>query len=228
MQNLENADYKRRIDTVLDRIASIRHRQIVRILAATKYGSADDTHRLIESGVDLIGENYVQSAEQKVAILHARGLHNFDTHLIGPLQSNKIKKAVSLFSCIQSIDRLSIIQELDTYGSKHQLVVNGMIQINTANEAQKSGFTFDEIMQCHRKLFAFSNIKIIGIMAVTPFSDTAEDVRPLFRTTFQLFSKLQQRYDSLQTLSMGMSGDFHVAIEEGSHQVRLGSVLFGR
>jgi pyridoxal phosphate enzyme (YggS family) len=215
----------RHIQQIVQEEAMAGHRN-VSILAATKYGSATQAAALIRAGASLIGENKIVDAEHKLAQLKQMDLPPFEAHLIGSLQRNKLRRAIQLFSCIQSLDRDSLLHALQTECHSQNRVIDGMLQINTANEPNKSGYTIDEITARHTELFAFPNIRIIGIMAVTPFSSDPEKTRPFFKQAHCLFSDLQVQYPALHHLSMGMSNDYRIAIQEGSTMVRLGSILY--
>lgn len=200
----------------------------IEIVPAVKYGTAQEAAGLIQAGAKIIGENRVVDAEKRHVELSEMQLPPFETHFIGQLQRNKVKKALRLFSCIQSMDRNELFDEIQGECLKTGQKIEAMIQINTGDEAAKSGYTTEYIRQHHAPLFSFSNIQIVGIMAVTPYFQDPEEVRPLFHSAFRLFSELQPRYPNLVHLSMGMSNDYRVAIQEGTTTIRVGSVLYGR
>jgi len=200
----------------------------ITILAATKYGDAEDAATLIRCGATLIGENRISDAEPRLSILRNMALPRFEAHFIGTLQRNKIRRALDLFSCIQSMDRDPLFDAIQSECARQNRTINAMIQINTGNEAAKSGYTISKVTERHRELFAFPNIKIIGIMAVTPFFSNPEEVRPLFKSVSHLFTDLQSLYPNLLHLSMGMSHDYGIAIQEGATMIRIGSALYGR
>lgn len=201
--------------------------QPITIVAATKYGDAEAAAGLILAGATIIGENRISDAENRLNQLSKFTLPPFSAHLIGSLQRNKIKRALTLFSCIQSMDRDSLFNDIQKECYAQNKCVDAMIQINTGSEDSKSGYSIAEVYSRHPQLFAFPNIKIIGIMAVTPFSEEPEEVRPLFKSAYRLFSELQPMYPNLVHLSMGMSKGYPVAIQEGATMIRIGSVLYG-
>jgi pyridoxal phosphate enzyme (YggS family) len=198
------------------------------VVAAVKYGSAIDAATLIRAGAQIIGENRVQDAEHRYQELAQMELPPYTTHLIGTLQTNKVKKAMGLFSCIQSLDRLSLMEAIQKEACQQSIMVSGMIQINSGNEVNKSGFLIDETIKNNGKLFAFPNIQIIGIMIVAPFFSNAEESRPYFKKANALFQELRYHYPQLVQLSMGMSHDYSIAIQEGATMIRIGSVLYGQ
>jgi pyridoxal phosphate enzyme (YggS family) len=200
----------------------------ISILAATKYGTAEEAAGLIQAGATLIGENRISDAESRLQELATMALPPFSAHFIGTLQRNKVKRALTLFSCIQSMDRDALFTEVQNECHAQGRTIDVMIQINTGGEAAKSGYSITEVLAKHPHLFTFPNIKIIGIMAVTPFFPNSEEVRPLFKSAHRLFSDLQALYPALIHLSMGMSQDYRVAIQEGATMIRIGSVLYGR
>ncbi len=200
----------------------------ISILAATKYGTAEEAAGLIQAGATLIGENRISDAESRLQELATMALPPFSAHFIGTLQRNKVKRALTLFSCIQSMDRDALFTEVQKECHAQGRTIDVMIQINTGGEAAKSGYSIPEVLAKHPHLFTFPNIKIIGIMAVTPFFPNPEEVRPLFKSAHRLFSDLQALYPALIHLSMGMSQDYRVAIQEGATMIRIGSVLYGR
>lgn len=200
----------------------------ISILAATKYGTAEDAAGLILAGATLIGENRISDAEHRLHELAALPLPSFAAHFIGTLQRNKVKRALTLFSCIQSMDRDALFTEVQNECHAQGRSIDVMLQINTGDEPSKSGYSIPDVRIRHPHLFAFPNIKIIGIMAVTPFSPNSEEVRPFFKSAHSLFCELQPLYPELIHLSMGMSQDYQVAIQEGATIIRIGSVLYGR
>lgn len=212
------------VSTQIQAAASL-YGQPVSIVAVTKYGPAEFAKHLILSGAKIIGENRISDAESKLEILNALALPPFEAHLIGSLQRNKVKRALKLFSCIQSLDRDSLLHEIQNECEKSEQIICGMLQVNTAEEPNKSGYSLNDLHSRHTELFSFPNIKIIGIMAVTPFFSDPEKARPLFKKAHHLFNSLTSYYPSLSHLSMGMSNDFAVAIQEGSTMVRIGSAL---
>ncbi len=184
----------------------------VTVLAATKYADAQRIMEAIESGVGLIGENRVQDAAAKFP-----GLPPVKKHMIGHLQTNKARQAVEIFDCIQSVDSLKLAKEISRR-SKTKMQV--MIEVNISGEAQKFGIAPDDAEHFHDSISRLENIDVVGMMAVAPHVPE-EKTRPYFRQMKKINDRLK-----LENLSMGMSEDFEVAIEEGSTMVRLGSAIF--
>ena len=187
----------------------------VLLIAVSKTMDADRVREAIEAGVVALGENRVQEAKAKVAALG----HPVPWHLIGHLQTNKVKDALATFDVIQSIDRLDVARECDKRAGQ---VLDVLLEVNVANEPQKSGFAPDEVAGALDTIAGLSHLKVRGLMAIPPVVERAEDSRPAFRA----LRALAERH-GLGELSMGMSGDFEVAIEEGATMVRVGTAIFG-
>jgi PLP dependent protein len=169
----------------------------------------------IAAGVVALGENRVQEAKAKVAEIG----RPVPWHLIGHLQTNKVKDALATFDVIQSVDRLELAQELEKRASAR---VRVLLEVNVANEASKSGFAPDAIAQALDDVSAMKHLEVRGLMAIPPIVERPEDSRPAFRALAELARK-----HGLPELSMGMSGDFEVAVEEGATIVRVGTAIFG-
>lgn len=186
-----------------------------------------DTHRINESimaGATIIGESKVQEYEDKYDELLP-----CEKHLIGHLQSGKVKKAVQFFDVIQSVDSLKLIQDIDKKARASDKVQKIFLQVNIGKEPQKFGFDEDEIAKVLAKVHELKNIHVHGLMCIPPF-DSPEETRSYFRRMRSLFDKMQQKNQDnidIQELSMGMSGDYRIAIEEGATMVRIGSSIFG-
>jgi len=202
------------------------HHPQVAVMAVTKSMDVVQMRALMEAGVTVIGENRVQPAIEKFQSPHlTEWVPRVQKHLIGPLQRNKIGKALAWFDCIHAIDRWSILEALSAHQIDAAVPIRGFLQINTGNELQKSGFSYQDVLNHHHRLFSFPNIQINGIIAVTPYHENPELSRPYFRETCRVWQFLSSMYPDCRELSMGMSHDYHVAIEEGATMVRLGSVL---
>ncbi|RAP34066.1 YggS family pyridoxal phosphate-dependent enzyme [Candidatus Marinamargulisbacteria bacterium SCGC AG-410-N11] len=194
----------------------------IHLMIATKYATLEQIDSVIKSGITLFGENKIQDAEQKI---HSLNNPNIEWHFIGHLQRNKAKKASQLFSSIDSVDSIRLLEKLNEISnSSHPTAI--FIQVNIANEDQKFGFSISEVLNQEEKIFSFPNLKIKGIMTMMPYIDRSEDLRPLFRQGKQLFDDLQTRHPTLSYLSMGMSNDYNIAIEEGANLIRLGRAIF--
>jgi PLP dependent protein len=195
------------------------------VVAATKYANASQIADIVSQGASLLGENRIQAATQKQSDPATKGLP-VSWHFIGHLQSNKVASAVTHFDCIQSGDRLSIVEHINEQAGRQQKKQNILIQVNPAKEKSKHGFFLEEVHQHAKTLFSFPNLHIVGIMAMAPHTEDPEAVRPYFRKTAQLFHELRTEHADLRILSMGMSHDYRIAIEEDASMIRIGSLLF--
>ncbi|HHX13703.1 MAG TPA: YggS family pyridoxal phosphate-dependent enzyme [Clostridiales bacterium] len=203
-----------------------RSADAVRLVAVTKTRSAEEINMAIRAGVADAGENRVQELLEK-----HEAVDQVRWHMIGHLQTNKVKYIIDKVDLIHSVESLSLAQEIQKRAGQAGKQMDVLIQINPAMEESKFGVTADEAEQLAREiLHSFPNLKIKGLMSMAPFSDDAEEVRPYFREARQLFDHFAEiSHPNMQAeiLSMGMSNDYAVAIEEGSNLVRIGSALFG-
>ena len=190
----------------------------VLLVAVSKTVEAEHVKLAIDAGVAALGENRVQEAKAKVATLG----RPVPWHLIGHLQTNKVKDALAIFDVIQSIDRLEVARECERRAAGAGRPVDVLLEVNVANEPTKGGFAPDAIPAALDALAGMAHLKVRGLMAIPPIVEKAEDSRPAFRA----LRALAERH-RLGELSMGMSGDFEVAIEEGATIVRVGTAIFG-
>ena len=225
-----------RIRRVQEKIAQAAERagrspKDVRILAATKGRSVAEILEALKAGIDLIGENAVQEALAKFEFLPPE----LEKHMIGTLQLNKVKAAVRLFHAVQSVDSLELAQALDRElsRSRREEPYPVLLEVNPAGEATKRGLPPDSVEPLVEEMQSLEHVRVVGLMAMMPYQDP-ETLRPHFRTMRQLFEHLRQQtqrkgwpHVEMRWLSMGMSHDFEVAVEEGANMVRLGTVLFG-
>ena len=220
-QNL--AAIKTRVATALSN--SGRKPGSCELLVVSKTWPAESVAEVVSYGHSSFGENKVQEAEWKIPALNNSAL---SWHLIGGLQRNKVRKALPLFGTIHSIDSLRLARYTANIAAELGLQPDIYLQVNLANEERKGGFSPEEIKSQLDELIGFSSINIIGLMCIPPAAETPEDARPWFAKLRELRDELEtQSGISLPGLSMGMSGDFEVAIEEGSTIVRVGSAIFG-
>ena len=197
----------------------------VKILGASKGQSEEKIRVLYSLGLRLFGENYVQEAEKKIKNLADCAI---DWHLIGRLQTNKAKKAVSLFSTIHSLDRLSLAEELEKRARSLNKRINVLIEVNIGHEATKAGIFEENLEEFVTKLKDFPNLNLIGLMCLPPLSDDEKKTRFYFQKMRDLFEKIKPLVsDEFTELSMGTSSDFEIAIEEGATIIRIGTLLFG-
>lgn len=201
----------------------------VALMAVTKTHSAARVLEAYAAGQRLFGENRVQEFETKAVALTR--LSDALFHLIGPLQSNKTNKAAALFAAVDTVDSLRVAQRLDAAAGELGKTLSVLIEIKTSDETTKSGLeasspALDGLLQ---SIAALPHLRADGLMTVPPFSEDSEAVRPYFRHLRELRDRLAQRFPrlNLRELSMGMSHDFSVAIEEGSTCVRIGTAIFG-
>lgn len=198
----------------------------VKLLGAAKSQSIDLVQAAVACGVRLIGENYVQEAKHKIAAI----AQPIEWHMIGHLQRNKAKAAVELFDVIESLDSLALARELDKEGAKHGKIVRTLIEVNLGGEQSKSGLTKNQVRGLLEEAAKLSHLAIEGLMTVPPFQENPEDARRYFRELCELravLSELHRPNVDLKELSMGMTHDYVIAIEEGATIVRIGTALFG-
>jgi pyridoxal phosphate enzyme (YggS family) len=196
----------------------------VAFLAVTKGQSSEIVTAAAELGLSLFGENRVQEAKVKVPGCPGR----LRWHMIGHLQSNKCRDAVSLFSMIQSVDSAALAEEINKWAGHFAKTIPVLLQINVAGESAKFGWSPEKLSADLAAINALPRIEIHGLMTVAPYTQDPEKVRPVFRRLRRLKEECEQILGApLPHLSMGMTGDFEVAIEEGATMIRVGSALFG-
>ena len=221
------ANYKKLLDRIgeaADR--SGRAARQVKLLAASKAQSVAAIRAAIDAGITLIGENYVQEAEQKKRQISTP----IEWHMIGHLQRNKVKAALEIFDVIESLDSVALARELDKEGRRRGKIIRALVEVNLAGEQTKSGVAEQRVAALLQEAGGLANLRIEGLMTVPPFKDDLEEVRPYFRALRELkdrLSALSLPQIRLNELSMGMTHDFTVAIEEGATIVRIGTALFG-
>lgn len=201
-----------------------RNRDEVGVIAVTKYVSVDMTAAVLDHGIRHIGENRWQTAEEKWRALGERGIW----HFIGHLQTNKVKDVIGKFQYIHSLDRLSLANELEKKAAALDVQVSAFMQVNISGEATKYGLQPEQAASFLKEINRLKHVNVIGLMTMAPFESSAEDTRPVFRGLRQLRDELNLQAltpEPITELSMGMSNDFEVAIEEGATWVRLGSIL---
>ena len=209
-------------------IKSGREGDTVEIIAVTKTVDVDRIKEAIDLGLNNIGENRVQELIKKYDIL-GKGP---DYHMIGHLQSNKVKYIIDKVKLIHSLDRVSLAKELDKRAKCHNICVNALIQVNVAEEETKFGLKVEEVIPFIETIVSkFENIRIKGLMTIAPFAENPEDIRWVFRTLRQLRDKIAKENFlnvDMDILSMGMTNDYKIAIEEGANMIRIGTALFGK
>ncbi len=223
-----------RLDEVRARIERSARRagrepQQVTLIAVSKTHPADVLREAIAAGANDFGENRVQEAETKIGEL--AGERAVRWHLIGHLQANKARRAVNLFDVIHAVDSASLVERLERLSVEEgRISLDVLVQVDLAGEETKSGAREDELPAIFQQLETCARLRCRGLMIVPPFFDDAESVRPYFRRLRELRDELKARgyfQDGAGELSMGMSHDFEVAIEEGATLVRVGTAIFG-
>lgn len=204
-----------------------RHPGDIRLVAVGKTHPVDTIQAAISAGVTIVGENYVQEARTKFDALAQQPVH---WHFIGHLQTNKAKYAVRMFDLIHTVDSLKLALEIDRQAKKSGKVQDVLIQVNLPGEATKSGVASQETPTLARQLSPVENIKVRGLMTIPPFFDDPDRARPYFAALRDLRDHLRALAIpdiEMDELSMGMTGDFETAIEEGATIVRIGTAIFG-
>jgi pyridoxal phosphate enzyme (YggS family) len=223
---------KNKIHTIAERIqiaatAAGRRPESIRLVAVSKTVAAERVRAAVDAGITILGENYIQEAREKIGVLQDLPVA---WHFIGHLQSNKAKYAVRLFDLIHSVDSLKLARELDRQALKNDKVQNVLIQVNTGKEASKSGVYEEEALALVREAGQMENIAVKGLMTLPPFFNAPEKVRPYFRALRELRDRIHAESlpgVAMDDLSMGMTGDFEAAIQEGATLVRIGTAIFG-
>lgn len=221
---------------VIQRVEAIRERlhraaferwgRVPQIIAVSKTVPPQDVNPVHDAGIIRLGENRVQEILEKYPYLNA----DFQIDLIGRLQSNKVKYIIDKVSMIQSVDRMSLAQEIDRRAQQHYLKMPVLIQVNIGNEPQKGGIDAADVMTFARSLSALPGLEVRGLMAVMPDLDDDQALRPYFVRMRTLFDQLREEAIAgtrIEELSMGMSGDYELAAQEGATVVRIGSAIFG-
>ena len=192
------------------------------LVGATKYQPVEVINKTIEFGLENIGENKADEFRDKFEFYaHSK------KHFIGHLQTNKIKYLIGKVDLYHSIDSIHLAQELDKASIKNNVVSNILIQINIGKEETKSGFDYDEIMDAYNKIKQMQNLKIKGLMAMLPKSGDELYLRQLVQKMRRAFDELKCFDDNVKYLSMGMSYDYKLCVEEGANMIRIGSGIFG-
>ncbi|HPD56439.1 MAG TPA: YggS family pyridoxal phosphate-dependent enzyme [Smithellaceae bacterium] len=198
----------------------------IKLMAVTKTVSPERAREAINAGIDLFGENYVQEAKGKIAALGK----NVKWHMIGHLQTNKAKYVVRLFDCVQSVDRIELARELDKRARLAGCKLNVLIEVNVSGEQSKSGVGAADAPLLAKNVASLENISVCGLMTMPPYFENPEEARPYFRALRELAAQIDRAGIpgvSMKELSMGMTDDFEVAIEEGATIVRVGRAIFG-
>lgn len=197
------------------------------IIAVTKYFDESGIEAYYNRGLRDFGENRVQDALEKIEKLSDEIRKNSRFHLIGHLQTNKVKNAVGVFELIHSVDSYKLAKAISDEAGKKRITQKILLQVNNANEEQKFGFSPDELLDCMGNLLLLQNIQIEGLMNIAPLSQDNNYLKNLFRDIRLLKDKIELEYKvKLPHLSMGMSNDYLIALNEGATMIRLGRILF--
>lgn len=200
--------------------------QDVLLVAVTKNHDVEAMREAIDAGAAVIGENRVQEASQKYAVLD----RNVTWHLIGHLQTNKVKHAVKIFDMIESVDSIKLAEAINKEAAKLGKVQKILVQVNLVKEASKTGVYLEDLPELLTAIDGMDNLKLMGLMFIAPIAENPEDVRPMFNQMYNLFIKVQKMpltHADIKYLSMGMTHDYRIAIEEGANIVRVGTAIFG-
>lgn len=229
-------DLKGRLEEVNRRIAAAcervgRRASEITLVAVSKTVEPARVREAIEAGVRTLGENRVQEAAAKIPELKRLSAErNVQWHLIGHLQSNKARRAVELFDAVHSVDSLKLAERLDHIAGEKGKRLPIFIEVNLGGEQSKAGVAPDQALPLCEQISKLDNLELKGLMAVPPFFDNPEDARPFFQHLRLLRDEARRRGvvgEGFKDLSMGMSNDFEVAIEEGATFIRVGTALFG-
>ena len=229
----EDNDYiKNNIQEVVKRVGAAavrsgRHPRDIKIVAVTKTVDVQRILKAIDCGITELGENRVQELSEKHDLIKAA----CNWHLIGHLQTNKVKYVVDRVQMIHSLDRLELAQELQKRAEKAGKTLEVLVQVNIAEEESKFGMAADSVYGFLREVGKYSNLKVKGLMTIAPFAENPEEIRWVFRELKKLHIDIsKENIDNIDMsfLSMGMSNDFEVAIEEGANLIRIGTSIFGK
>ncbi|MDR7869872.1 MAG: YggS family pyridoxal phosphate-dependent enzyme [Tissierellaceae bacterium] len=213
------------IENVL--IKTGRSSEDVTLIAVTKTVDVDTVNKAIELGITDIGENRVQELEKKIDGING----SVNCHLIGHLQTNKVRNIIDKVKLIHSLDRISLAKELDKRAKMNDLVIDTLVQVNVAEEDTKFGLEVSKVLPFIEEILKFDNIRIRGLMTIAPYTDDEILLREVFRTMYNLKEEIKNHnYENLTIdyLSMGMTNDYKIAIEEGSNMIRVGTGIFGK
>ncbi|MDP5061531.1 MAG: YggS family pyridoxal phosphate-dependent enzyme [Maribacter sp.] len=197
----------------------------VTLVAVSKTKPNSYIQEAYDAGQRIFGENRVQEMTEKWENMPK----DIEWHMIGHLQRNKVKYMAEYVSLVHGVDSPRLLSEINKQAEKHNRVISCLLQVHIAEEDTKFGFNEEELLDlvANEEFKAFKNVKIVGLMGMATFTDNMDQVRREFASLKLLFNKLKNNYTDFSTLSMGMSGDYQIAIEEGSTMVRIGSSIFG-
>lgn len=218
------ADVRKQIQQTCGKIG--KKTDEIQLIAVTKTVDATKINEAIKEGIDHIGENKVQEIREKYV-----SLPNVNYHMIGHLQTNKVKYIIDKVKLIHSVDRISLAEEINKRAKKHNIIMDTLVQVNVAKEDTKFGLECEEVYDFLDRIQSLENIRVKGLMTIAPYEENVEAVREYFKELKEMFEEIKNKNFSdteMKYLSMGMTNDFRVAIEEGSNMIRVGTGIFGR
>ncbi|PKN18998.1 MAG: YggS family pyridoxal phosphate-dependent enzyme [Deltaproteobacteria bacterium HGW-Deltaproteobacteria-6] len=198
----------------------------IQLMAVSKTVPPERIRDAMDAGITLFGENYVQEAREKIPAIG----HTVSWHMIGHLQTNKVKYVINLFDWIHSVDRLELARELDKRAGRNNRKLNALMEVNVSGEESKSGVEASLALDLVRQISVLPNLNVRGLMTMPPYSDDPETSRPYFQALRRLRDEINSAAVPnirMDELSMGMTDDFEVAIEEGATIIRVGRAIFG-
>lgn len=198
----------------------------VELIAVTKTVDINTINKAIDEGVKSIGENRVQELKRKISDIDKE----VNYHMIGHLQSNKVKDIIGEVELIHSLDRMSLAKEINKRSKAQDLITDVLIQVNVAEEKSKFGLKTEEVISFIESIVHMENIRIRGLMTIAPHIEDKEELRAIFRELYALKQSISDKnYSevSMEYLSMGMTNDYEIAVEEGANMVRVGRAIFG-
>ena len=198
----------------------------IQVVAAAKTRNPEEILEAIDSGITVIGENYLQESREVIQEIGDRATW----HFIGHIQKNKVKYIVPLFDMIETVDSVELAEMIDRHAENHGRIMPVLIEVNSAEEPQKAGVMPGDVKALVEKISSLRNIQVQGLMTMGPFLEDPEGLREYFRITKVLFEELKEasiENTKIQHLSMGMSDSYLIAIEEGATMVRIGTSIFG-
>lgn len=205
-----------------------REPNTVKIIPVSKTHPLEVIIQAMEGGIKIFAENYVQECKQKYDELNERGTEQPEWHFIGHLQTNKVKYIAPYVSMIHSVDSYKLAKEINKHALKNERNIDILLQVNTSSEASKSGCEPDDVFDLYEQVMRLDSIKIKGLMTIAGLWGDKSQVRSEFKLLHELNEKINIQFEAnLSELSMGMTGDFEMAIEEGSTMIRVGTAIFG-
>lgn len=215
---------EKRIQAACDRAG--RKREEVTLIAVSKTKPVETLQEAYDLGVRIFGENKVQELTAKYEAL-PKDIH---WHMIGHLQTNKVKYIIDKAELIHSVDSLKLAETIEKEAAKHDLIADILVEVNVAEEESKFGMKMEEVIPFVEKVSAFSHVRVRGLMTIAPFVEDPEENRSIFADLHKLYIDIKKKNhdnDTVSVLSMGMTNDYEVAIEEGATMVRVGTGIFG-